>query len=522
MEFDAFLSHNSLDKPQIEVIATALKDKGIKVWFDKWELVPGLPWLPALEVGLQQSKVVVVLVGPGGVGRWEEPEISVALDESMHRNIPVIPVLLPGGLKVNLENRPFLRQYTWVEFKDSLHDSEAMERLIWGITGRNPHLERTIAPLPQAPAKKLDPVSQAIEYLTERSQLTNITFILGKNYFDVGADNSMPGQISRKLLTSLNLIGSDYDHLIPPLDLSAGYYVARWDESQLESQMTELLMPQKAQIPEIYTALARLLGILRDRPARRLRNPVEQLVMTTNIDTWLERALLSAGISFSRVVQFRSRPRLIVNQYQNVSVPDRGLIRVDSAHSGSVTADINNLDEIDDIIRRQQEQIFDMGDIGSGAEPASALSISKLQRPIVYKLLGSHDIMGSCAISADQYYDLAMQVSRFNSIPPKIREIITNSPVVFLGCGILDSDFRISYFTLLRDAFSIKGHKRHALCASMDIDPHDVAQKMSLDSWESLRNTALSAYGIDLLDAGIRPFLDSLCESIVATRSIAR
>jgi hypothetical protein len=244
--------------------------------------------------------------------------------------------------------------------------------------------------------------------------------------------------------------------------------------------------------------------------------------MTTNIDTWLERALLTAGISFSRVVQFRSRRRLIVNQYKNVSVSNGGLIRIDSPRDGSISADISNPDELDDVVLGQEKQIFDMGDVGPDAESASLLSISKLQQPIIYKLLGSHDIMGSCAISADQYYDLAMQVSRFNSIPSKIGEIISNSPVVLLGCGILDSDFRISYFTLLRNAFLIKGHKRHALCASKDIDPHDVAQKISSASWESLRNTALSAYGIDLIDADIRSFLDALSESVAVNRSITR
>ena len=34
--FDIFLSHNSADKPAVEVIAHKLKDAGVEPWLDKW------------------------------------------------------------------------------------------------------------------------------------------------------------------------------------------------------------------------------------------------------------------------------------------------------------------------------------------------------------------------------------------------------------------------------------------------------------------------------------------------------
>ena len=76
MEFDAFLSHNSRDKPLVKHIAEALKRNSVKVWLDEWELVPGRRWQEALEAGLLRSRTVVVPVGPAGVGHWEEPEIQ--------------------------------------------------------------------------------------------------------------------------------------------------------------------------------------------------------------------------------------------------------------------------------------------------------------------------------------------------------------------------------------------------------------------------------------------------------------
>jgi hypothetical protein len=54
--FDAFLSHNSQDKPAVEATACRLEDEaGMKIWPDKWNLSPGDPWQEKLEEALDQS-----------------------------------------------------------------------------------------------------------------------------------------------------------------------------------------------------------------------------------------------------------------------------------------------------------------------------------------------------------------------------------------------------------------------------------------------------------------------------------
>lgn len=49
MKFDVFLSHNSKDKPAVKTLGTTLKQRGLSVWLDEWELRPGLTWQDALE-----------------------------------------------------------------------------------------------------------------------------------------------------------------------------------------------------------------------------------------------------------------------------------------------------------------------------------------------------------------------------------------------------------------------------------------------------------------------------------------
>ena len=91
-----FLSHNSVDKPLVRPLAFALKGRGLRVWLDEWELPAGQPWQAELERVLGDVRSAAILVGPSGFGNWETPELRVCLDESVKRQLPVIPVLLPA------------------------------------------------------------------------------------------------------------------------------------------------------------------------------------------------------------------------------------------------------------------------------------------------------------------------------------------------------------------------------------------------------------------------------------------
>lgn len=143
--FDVFLSHNSKDKPTVRELAEALVARGLRVWLDEWELVPGRPWQEALEEVIETVGAAAVLVGRDGLGPWEVPEMRSCLSEYVDRKLPVIPVLLPGT-----PEQPrlplFLKQFTWVDLRDGL-DAAGLDRLQWGITGRRPG---TPAPVPSA------------------------------------------------------------------------------------------------------------------------------------------------------------------------------------------------------------------------------------------------------------------------------------------------------------------------------------------------------------------------------------
>lgn len=132
-QFDVFLCHASADKPEVRKIATQLKDKGITVWFDEWNLVPGRPWQRVLEAQIRGIGSAAVFVGRNGVGPWTNMELDAFMHEFIRRGCPVIPVILPSA-----EGTPdlpvFLRGMHWVDFRK--RKPAPLEQLIWGIKGK--------------------------------------------------------------------------------------------------------------------------------------------------------------------------------------------------------------------------------------------------------------------------------------------------------------------------------------------------------------------------------------------------
>ena len=141
MSFDVFLSHNSKDKPAVKTLGTALKQRGLVVWLDEWELRPGRTWQDVLEEIVVGCKSATVCFGASGVGPWEEPEMQALLRRFVNEKkagniVPIIPVLLPGAppdVKLPL----FLEAFTWVDLRLGL-TADGLERLRWGITGEKP------------------------------------------------------------------------------------------------------------------------------------------------------------------------------------------------------------------------------------------------------------------------------------------------------------------------------------------------------------------------------------------------
>jgi hypothetical protein len=166
--YDVFLSHNSVDKEAVEVIARRLREEAhLEPFLDKWHLVPGEPWQEAIEEALDACQTVAVFLGPSGIGSWENEEMRSALEERVRdRSRRVIPVLLPGAPDPREKPLPrFLRRMTWVDFRGGLDDEDAFQRLVAGIRGVAP------GAIGAPPAQAATGPTPAFDRVTERAAL---------------------------------------------------------------------------------------------------------------------------------------------------------------------------------------------------------------------------------------------------------------------------------------------------------------------------------------------------------------
>ncbi len=135
---DVFISYASPDVRQAEEIDSFLRAKDLKPYFDRRNITPGLPWVPALERAIDAAAAVVVLIGPGGFGNIQQYERQLALvRQTRDPAFRVVPVILPG----TRADRPFdfLHVLSWIDFSRvaKISDApEALDLLLTALRGR--------------------------------------------------------------------------------------------------------------------------------------------------------------------------------------------------------------------------------------------------------------------------------------------------------------------------------------------------------------------------------------------------
>jgi hypothetical protein len=135
VSYDVFLCYNSKDRRHVAAIAQRLRERGIRPWFDIWEIPPGARWQKELEKHLILIRSAAVFIGPKGTGPWQELEVESMLLHLARRGRPIIPVILDGR-----RGRPrlpaFLNLWHVVDMRE--RDPDPFEQLVWGITRQKP------------------------------------------------------------------------------------------------------------------------------------------------------------------------------------------------------------------------------------------------------------------------------------------------------------------------------------------------------------------------------------------------
>jgi len=135
--FDVFISYASEQMSLVRSLAEKLTERGIRVWFDQWELRPGDSIALSLSDAIASAAAFLLCVGPSRRGGWLEHELVSALRNREHRNQLIIPVLLPGAEPGMVPDA--LREFHYLDLRDGLTE-DGLNRLSSSITRRRKRL----------------------------------------------------------------------------------------------------------------------------------------------------------------------------------------------------------------------------------------------------------------------------------------------------------------------------------------------------------------------------------------------
>ena len=89
MNFDAFISYASKDKPTADAVCAALEDAQIRCWIAPRDILPGSDWSASIIDALDQCRVMI-LIFSGNAN--DSQQIRNEVVHAVHRGVPVIPV----------------------------------------------------------------------------------------------------------------------------------------------------------------------------------------------------------------------------------------------------------------------------------------------------------------------------------------------------------------------------------------------------------------------------------------------
>jgi formylglycine-generating enzyme required for sulfatase activity len=129
-----FLSFHSKDQALAETLRLGLKqlEPDTDIFLSSVSLGAGF-WQRKIAQEIAAADAFVLLIGPAGVGPWQELEYDEALDRHLHQQtrFPLVPLIAAGAKAPGLS---FLRRLNWIE-APIVTEHEALHRLIAALKG---------------------------------------------------------------------------------------------------------------------------------------------------------------------------------------------------------------------------------------------------------------------------------------------------------------------------------------------------------------------------------------------------
>ena len=141
--YDLFLAYVHEDADAVKLIAHSLENMGLRVYFDREELIASAAFQIGERRALRQSSACAVIVGPSGSYPWRSENLRrLLVDRDGSTELGFIPVLLPrAGLPPSDVMPPFLEGVQWLRLNDL--DAEGLQLLVEAVRTNAGHARAT-------------------------------------------------------------------------------------------------------------------------------------------------------------------------------------------------------------------------------------------------------------------------------------------------------------------------------------------------------------------------------------------
>lgn len=124
-----FISHSSKDKPAVEALASALRERGVEAWLDKWVIAPGDDIVAKINAGLEEATGgVIVFSSDSEKSPWVQAEVSYLTYARIQEGKVLVPVVVHDDAYVPPLLRPLARR--GIEEVDAIADALRSRRAI--------------------------------------------------------------------------------------------------------------------------------------------------------------------------------------------------------------------------------------------------------------------------------------------------------------------------------------------------------------------------------------------------------
>jgi hypothetical protein len=120
-----FLSHSSKDKTSVRRLAYDLRERGIEVWLDEWQINVGDSISQKIEMGIDESGFIAIWLTKSAVqSGWVEREWRAKFSQEVTAGRPIILPLLAEDVPIPV----LLRDKLYADFRNDYH--RGLEQLL--------------------------------------------------------------------------------------------------------------------------------------------------------------------------------------------------------------------------------------------------------------------------------------------------------------------------------------------------------------------------------------------------------